>query len=208
MIALVTALLLAQTPPSDTELNGAYNAAQIAAAAAVAGTRTISPVSAARSCIRFAGGGGAPPGSVTVSFGVSTLSPEFQQVVGLALPPSVPSWAAARDEYSYIEVQAVPAATRDPQTQPIHLDLIAEERWKEPAPTMPVCEVLLIRRDHAGVPFRCACSTGSNCNVGGSAAPLHQTLAPGTWSGPGCQVKPCFGRYDGASDYTWPSACP
>ncbi len=208
MISILLALALSQTVPTEAELNGAYNAAQIAAAEAVAGTRTISPVSAARSCIRFAGGGGAPSGAVTISFGSVLLTPAFQQAVSLDLPPDVPDWAAARDEYSYVEVQAVPTATRDPQSVPVHMDLLPEERFKETGPTMPICEVLLIRRDHVGVPFRCACSTGSNCTVGGSAAPTHQTLRPGTWTGAGCHVKPCFGRFEGGPDFTWPSDCP
>lgn len=205
---LILVLLLTQTVPTDDELNGAYNAAQIAVAEAIAGTRTVSPVSATRCCIRFAGGGVTPPGAVTISFGAVLLSPTLQQTCSMDLPPSVPSWAAARDEYSYVEVQAIPAPTRDPLLVPVQLDLLAEERFKESSPQQPICEVLLRRHDNAGVPFRCACSTGSNCTVGGSAAPTHQTLAPGTWTGGGCQVKPCFGRFEGGPDFTWPSDCP
>lgn len=210
MIATLLALVLAQTVASDSEVNGAMNAAQIAAAAAVAGTRTISPLSASRACIQFAGGGSAPPGSVTVSFGVSLLSPDFQEIVGLDLPPSVPDWAAARDEYSYIEIQAVPSATRDATTFPIYLELEPNEQFTLAGPTMAQCEILLLRRDNASVPFRCACSEdiGNSCQVGGSAAPVHTTLAPGTWSGGGCQVKPCAARYEGGADLSWPSNCP
>lgn len=213
MIApLLAALILTQTPPSESELNGALNSAQIAAAAAVAGTRTISPIATALACIRFAGGGAAPPGAITISFGVAVLSPEFEQAIGLGLPPAVPDWAAARDAYAYVEVQAVPSALRDPILFPLHIDLLTEEAFVEAVPSNPLCEVLLLRADNPSAPFRCACSTGAACNLvpslGGGPAPIQETLPPDSWVGGGCAPKPCFGRYDGPFDLTWPAACP
>lgn len=57
-------------------------------------------------------------------------------------------------------------------------------------------------------PFRCACSTGSNCTVGGQPAIRGVTLAAGSFSGNGCEPKSCGPERAGELSATWPEECP
>jgi hypothetical protein len=57
-----------------------------------------------------------------------------------------------------------------------------------------------------GAPWPGACAADATCVVdGGAPAPLGITLAPGTFAGPGCVLKPLV-ELSGIS--SWPAACP
>lgn len=53
--------------------------------------------------------------------------------------------------------------------------------------------------------FECACSSGKDCTVDGKPAPVGNTLAAETWSGPGCVRKSCVELMGKTS---WPRECP
>jgi hypothetical protein len=61
----------------------------------------------------------------------------------------------------------------------------------------------------AAAAHECACrkATGT-CTAGGLPAPFGATLAAGTWSGAGCQPKPCGPELNGEQGRTWPPECP
>lgn len=65
--------------------------------------------------------------------------------------------------------------------------------------------------------FTCACRMAAGTctwdpDIGGPEvarpAPFGATLAPGTWSGAGCQVKYCGPELAGDQGASWPAGCP
>ena len=59
----------------------------------------------------------------------------------------------------------------------------------------------------------CACAVDATCtgtysDGGTGPAPLGVTLPTGSWSGAGCQAKPCVALFLDGGDGTWPASCP
>lgn len=207
MIGITLALILA-AEPTRADAVGALNALQAAVTEARAGARTFA-VNAAKTrlCIDPPAGG-IPAGSKVIRFGVVLLTPAAQRYLGFALPPGAATWDQVSDEYAAIEVQAPPSTVPTFSAALLaNVDVIENEVEVRASAAFPACEIVAIRRDDSGIgaALRCACSTGSNCTVGGSAAPLGRTLDPGTFSGAGCKAKPCVER---AGTSSWVAGCP
>jgi hypothetical protein len=61
----------------------------------------------------------------------------------------------------------------------------------------------------AAAAHECACRKASgSCTVAGQPAPFGATLAAGTWTGAGCQPKPCGPERNGEQGKSWPANCP
>lgn len=239
--AAILSTLLGQyvlTAPSREELIGALNGLQSAVIAAHNGTRTVTNNAAkTRACIKFAGNGAAPPGSVTIRAMNVILSARIQFEIGFGIPAGIPTidpndghtltlaerWALTGERYAAIEVQAVPSSTItfSPHLMNANVDFLYQEIDRRTTPIDATCEVAAIRMDDAGIAglTRCACTaTPATCtwnrpNSDGSTTPVNPaptgfTLGPNTWSGAGCKPKPCFTRFDGVGvDRSWPAEC-
>lgn len=216
MISVALALLLAQTTPTSDEIQGAKNALAQTISDFRAGTRTYT-FDAGRTliCVKFAGGGSAPPGAVTLRMGAAILTPALLADLGV---PDAP-----KDDYVGLDVQAAPAsaATYDLLAVQAFWDTLDSETTKIASPLDATCEVLIARSGAANITnwLPCACRTGNPCSYDpDGAGPLPSqsgssingfTFGAGTWSGGGCRPKSCVTRFDGNGiDNSWPSECP
>lgn len=201
---LIPTLASAQTYTA-AQRNGLYKAAIDAAAWLRVQGNTPTVVNGTQ--LRFAGT--VPAGTPCARCSVYL---DDADVVALGLNPSAPILTGPSNRYAVLQIcgPAVPLATREYAPPRWLTDLIdtCSKTLITAAATWPVA-IVAHRTDATAqtvsTGFACACSTGSNCTVGGKAAPRGTTLQAGTWSGAGCRLKSCVELYGFAS---YPSECP